>query len=249
MHEEIDKGLNLREFGSLLLRRIWLVALCVVLLGVSTFIYTKTSVTPMYEAKISAYVNNRTYKEADFVSSQDLAVAIRLASTYANIIRSDRVLEQVIEKTGIKATPEQLRGLIRAEAIEESEMFNVTVTTSNPQVSADIANTIAEIAPAEISAIIEGSSAKIIDYAKVPTKPSSPNVTKNTLIGLFLGAVIGLGIVFLEMILDTRIKGEDDLLRIMQLPVLGVIPDLSGERKKKRFLSGVFRPANGRGKR
>lgn len=249
MHEEIDKGLNLREFGSLLLRRIWMVVLCVALMGAATFVYTKTSVTPMYEAKISAYVNNRTYKEADFVSSQDLAVAIRLAGTYANIIQSDRVLEKVIAETGIKATPEQLRSLVRAEAVEESELFHVTVTTSNPQLSADIANKIAEIAPGEISDIIEGSSAKIIDYAKPPKSPSSPNVTRNTLLGLFLGAIIGLCIVFLEMILDTRVKNEDDLLRIMQLPILGVIPDLTGEKKKKRFQLNFFKPASSRRKR
>lgn len=235
MNAEMEKSINLREYGALLMKRIWVLVLCIALLGVSTFFYTKTAVTPMYDASISVYVNNRTYKDVDFVSSQDLAVAIRLAETYVNIIRSDRILEKVTERLKINATAAQMRTLVSAKPVDETEMFTVTVTTSNPQLSADIANTIADIAPAEISAIIEGSSAKIIDYAKVPTNPSSPNVTRNTLIGLILGMIIGMAIVLMEMLLDTHIKGEDDLVRISPLPVLGSIPDLSGERKKKRF--------------
>lgn len=235
MHEEMEMGVNLREFGALLIKRIWVVALCIILMGTATLIYTKTAVTPMYEAGFYAYVNNKSYKDTDAVSSQDLAVAIRLSESYAHMIVTDLVLERVKEELDIDASTAQLRKLIKAEAVEESEMFTVTVTTSNPQLSVDVANAIAKVAPEEIPTIVEGSSAKIIEYPKMPTKPSSPNVTQNTIIGLLLGAVIGLGIVFLEMILDTRIKSEDDLVRISKMPVLGVIPDMTVDRKKKRF--------------
>ena len=235
MHEEMEMGVNLREFGALLIKRIWVVALCIILMGTATLIYTKTAVTPMYEAGFYAYVNNKSYKDTDAVSSQDLAVAIRLSESYAHMIVTDLVLERVKEELDIDASTAQLRKLIKAEAVEESEMFTVTVTTSNPQLSVDVANAIAKVAPEEIPTIVEGSSAKIIEYPKMPTKPSSPNVAQNTIIGLLLGAVIGLGIVFLEMILDTRIKSEDDLVRISKMPVLGVIPDMTVDRKKKRF--------------
>ena len=231
MHENTNE-IDLREFGRRLLKRVWLIVLCAALVGAGTFIYTKAAVKPMYEASISVYVNNNSQKDSQVVSSSDLAVAIRLAETYVNIIRSDRVLEKVIAQTGLSVTPAQLRTLISAEPVEDSEMFNVTVTTANPQVCADVANVIAEIAPAEIADIIEGSSAKIIDYAKVPTVPVSPNVMTNTAVGIMVGLLLAVAFVFAEMMLDSCVRSEEDLMRISQLPVLGRIPDMLGDAQK-----------------
>ena len=231
MHENTNE-IDLREFGRRLFKRVWLIVLCAVLVGACTFIYTKVVVKPMYKASISVYVNNNSQKGSQAVSSQDLAVAIRLAETYVNIIRSDRVLEKVIAETGLSVTPAQLRTLISAEPVKDTEMFNVTVTTAMPQVSADIANVIADIAPAEIANIIEGSSAKIIDYAKVPTAPVSPNVMVNTVVGIMVGLILAVAYIFAEMLLDASVRNEEDLMRISQLPVLGRIPDISVESQK-----------------
>ena len=236
MQENIYTTIDLRDYGRLLLKRIWLVVLCVVLLCTATFAYTKVAVDPLYEARISVYVNNSSQKGSSYVSSSDLAVARVLAETYVNIIQSDRVLDQVIAKTGINAKASQLRGLIEAEPVNETEMFQVMVTTPNAQLSADIANTIAEVAPGVIAEIIEGSSAKIIDFAKVPEKPSSPIPAKNAVIGALVGMVLAAVIVFMELLLDTRIQNEEDLTRIADMPVLGSIPDMNEVASKKKKL-------------
>ena len=243
MQENVYTTIDLRDYGRMLLKRIWIVVLCVVLLGATTFVYTKVAVDPVYEARISVYVNNSSQKGSSYVSSSDLAVARVLAETYVNIIQSDRVLDQVITRTGLNLTAEQLRSLITAEPVNETEMFNVVVTTTMPQVSADLANMIAEVAPGVIAEIIEGSSAKIIDYAKVPEKPASPGAARNALVGAVLGLVLACGAVFLEMILDTRIQTEEDLMRLSAMPVLGSIPDMNDtpKKKKKRSLKDVVR--------
>ena len=142
----------------------------------------------------------------------------------------------MIQKTGINAKASQLRGLIDAEPVNETEMFQVVVTTPNPQLSADLANTIAEVAPGVIAEIIEGSSAKIIDFAKVPEKPTSPNAAKNAIVGALVGLILAAAIVFMEMILDTRIQNEEDLMRICRIPMLGSIPDMSENTGKKKKL-------------
>lgn len=238
MQENLYATIDLKDYGKLLLKRIWVVVLCVVLLGSATFVYTKVAVSPMYEAGISVYVNNSSQKGSSYVSSSDLAVARVLAETYVNIIQSDRVLDEVIARTGLRMNANQLRGLVKAEPVNETEMFRVVVTTTSPKISADLANVIADVAPGVISEIIEGSSAKIIDYAKVPETPSSPSVSRNTLIGAILGLVLAAGLVFLEMIFNTRIQTEEDLTRVYDMPVLGSIPDMSesGKKKKKTFL-------------
>ena len=222
--------INFKELGKTLVKKAWLIGICAVLVAALMFLYTAGFVTPQYSARVTMYVNNNSgYSNSAGINSSDLAVAIRLATTYGNIITSDRVLSKVIETAELKTTTASLRSMIRPATSDDSEMFTVTVTNPDPYLAAKIANTIADVAPAEISGIIEGSSAKIIDYAKVPTSPSSPNFTKNVALGAVIGMAVGVGIVILQMLLDVRIKSEDDLRSIMDARILGKIPDFEQE--------------------
>jgi capsular polysaccharide biosynthesis protein len=230
MSETVE--IDLKDFNRVILKKFWLVALCAIILAASVLVYTVNFVTPTYRASVSIYVNNNSGADDSYISSADLAVALRLVATYVNIVQSDTVLDKVIEDKGLMITAAQLRSMITAEAIGETEMFEVTVTTPNPQLSADIANAIAKVAPTEIAHIIDGSTAKVIDYAKVPTRQASPNYMMNALIGGAIGAVLVVLVLFLQYMMDTRVKNEEDLTRICPIPVLGVIPQLSSGSKK-----------------
>lgn len=225
MKETVE--IDLRKLGKLLLKRIWIIVLCAVLVGAATLVYTANFVTPVYTAGVTIYVNNNSGKDNTYVSSSDLAVALRLVATYVNIIESDTVLEKVIDATGYDLKIEQLRAMLDAEAMGETEMFKVQITSPDPEASAELANTIAEIAPGEIAAIIEGSSAKIIDYARVPEGRSAPSYTTNTIMGVLIGMVLAVLGILIEMVADVRIKNEEDLESIYAIPVLGSIPDMT----------------------
>lgn len=224
---EIDLG----TVAKVLLKRVWIILLCAVLVGMGSLIYTVNFVEPMYQANVTMYVNNNSSKDNKYVSSSDLAVALRLVTTYVNIIKSDRVLERVIEDTGLMLTASQVRSMISAEPEGETEMFRVTVTSANPQMSADIANTIAKVAPAEIAEIIEGSSAKIIDEARVPEKRSYPSYGVSVIVGTLIGGFLAALVFVLMHLLDIRIRSEEDLKNICDVPVLGVIPNLTNDAK------------------
>lgn len=231
MNETVE--FDLRELAKTIAKRIWIVVLCAVIVGASVLVYTVNFVTPLYKANVTIYVNNNSSGDGT-ITSADLAVALRLVSTYVNIIQSNSVLEKVIDEAGLLLTADQVRCMISAEVVGETEMFKVTVTTPNPQMSADLANAIAKVAPDEISTIIEGSSAKIIDYARVPADRSSPNYLSNAIIGALVGAVLAIIVILLQNMLDVRVKNEEDLQKICDIPVLGVIPDMTGDINGKR---------------
>ena len=230
MNETVE--IDLKELAKLLWKRAWVIILCVVIFASATFVYTKSFVEPLYTANVMIYVNNNSNRNNDTLSSSDLAVALRLVNTYINILKSDSVLEEVIDKTGVPLTASQIRSMLSAEAVDETEMFRISITSPNPQLSADVANAIADIAPEKIAEIIEGSSAKIIDSAKVPKKQSSPNYVKNTAIGGAVGIILAVAGIFVHMMLDMRIKREEDLASICQMPILGRIPNFNEAKKK-----------------
>jgi len=218
---EIDLG----ELFRSLVNRIWLIVLCAVILGAAAFAFTAAFVTPQYQAKVSFYVNNSNVGQSlAGITSSDLDTSQKLVATYVNILKSNTVLDRVAEEADLNVSAQKLRGMISAAPMGETEMFEVSVIHSDPVVATNIANIIAEVAPREIAEIVEGSSTKVIDRARVPQSPTSPNMTKSTVVGFFAGAVLAAIVVILQTILDVRIKTEEDLKRICEAPVLGVIP-------------------------
>ena len=100
--------------------------------------------------------------------------------------------------------------------------------------AAFIANAVAEVAPGEIESFVEGSSTKIVDYAKVPESPYSPSYRKNIMLGAAVGVVLIVAILTVRDLLDVRIKREEDLLEISDLPVLGRIPVFTSGKGQRR---------------
>lgn len=228
--------IDLMPLLTALLKKLWLLVLCAVLLGGAAFLYTRYCVTPMYRASVSVYVNNISSKvdpdRVEYVSGSNLATAKQLVTTYVNIIRSDRVLTKVVEQSGLDVSVGSVRGMMTASSRDDTEMFDIYVSSPDPEQAAQVANAIADVAPDQIAAIVEGSSTKIIDYATVPTSPYSPNYQRNVLMGAVVGAVLAAAYVVLRTLLDKRVKSEDDLERLTELPVLGVIPDFSDAHSK-----------------
>ena len=74
---------------------------------------------------------------------------------------------------------------------------------------------------------------QIIDIARVPNSPR-PRVFMNIAIAGMLGLMIGLGLVLLMEYLDNTIKTPEDVLKHMQLPVIGSIPDFNDDTSKEK---------------
>lgn len=220
--------IDLKEIGKTLLKRAWLIVLCAVVLGAVFLVYTVNFVQPQYQSRLSFYVSNTTSaSDSGGVASTDLAVALRLVNSYIEILEEDVVLDKVAAELNHQVSAAQLRGMISAVVKDDTEIFTVTVTSTNPQLSADVANTLAAVAPGVISEVTSGGSAKAIGTAKVPTARSSPDYITNTMLGAVVGAVLAAVVVVVAMFLDVRIKSEDALERITGARVLGFIPDFA----------------------
>lgn len=213
--------------------RAWAIILAAVLFGVTAFGYTQLMVTPLYKARTLLYVNGSvSIGDAKVsISSGDLSVAKSLVDTYMVILKSRTTLNEVIEQTGLGYSYEQLKGMISCASVNSTEIFYVEVTNPNPKEAELIANTIAQVLPEKISAVVEGSSMRIVDYAVEPVHPSSPNVTRNTIVGILLGIVLTCGVIVVLELRDDKIHSSDYLIQNYEIPVLAVIPELMGNKQ------------------
>lgn len=224
--------IDLKQLVLTLIRKWWLIALCALVMAGAAYFYTAHFITPMYRASVSIYVNNATkVEQMDAISGNNLATSQRLVKTYINIIKSDTVLQRVVEKADLNYSAAAIRGMMTAASVEDTEIFEIQISNADPKVAAKIANAVADVAPEEIANFLEGSSTKIIDYATVPQFRYTPSYRKNTMVGLAVGAVAAMVYIVLRTILDVRIKNEEDLERLFDLPVLGTIPEFGVEYK------------------
>lgn len=229
---------DLREILRVCFRKIWLILLSALVVGVAVYLYTAFFITPQYITGASFYVNNSLQSgDSQKISSSDLATSQRLVLTYVNIIKSDTVLEKVIHEADLDMTPGQLRGMMTAESIDDTEMFRVQISHKDPQLATRIANAIAAVAPNEISNILVGSATKVVDRAKVPTVPYTPNRAQNALLGALVGAVLAIIFIVVRTLMDVRIKSEEDLAAVASIPVLGSIPEFDQETKNTYAVS------------
>ena len=228
---EGTKEIDLLRLGKALLKKAWLIVLCTVIVGASVFVYSKNFITPKYRTNISIYVNNTNTNQILGISSSDLATSQRLVATYIDVLKSDLVLDQVAQQLELNIPAAALRSMLLAESPEGTEVLTVYVTNADRYLAAHIANAIADVAPSAIAEIVVGSSAKIIDRAKVPTATYSPNNVSNAVVGAVLGAAVAVAAVCLQVMLDVRVKDEEDLARICSAPVLGNIPEFNSQNK------------------
>lgn len=202
--------------------------------AVLAFLVTTQLMTPIYKASVTIYVNNINASEKiEYINASNLATAQQLVNTYVNMIRSDTVLEKVIDAADLDDyQAKDIRQMMTASQVDETELFDVYISHPDPVEAARIANAVAEVAPDEIAYFVEGSSTKIIDYAKVPENPSSPSVKGNTVVGFMLGGLLAAAYVALGYMLDVRVKDEEDLAALFDIPMLGQIPNFEEGKNK-----------------
>ena len=195
---------------------------------------TVFAITPMYRSSVTVYVNNSKNTQTDTLTGGNLSAAVQLVRTYVNIIESKPILEEVAQVGQLDYTVEELREIISAKQVDDTEMFVVSAVHPDAEMAAHIVNTIAEVAPDRIAEIVEGSSAKIVEYADPAEKPYSPSLKKNLLLGALLGCVL-MGIVrTLQYLFDMCLEDEEDITMYFDAPVLGLIPDFNQTGKKRK---------------
>lgn len=226
--------LDLRKLIVILLEKWWIIVLSVILCSSVTFGIFRFMVDPVYTASTTLYVFNSEDRTSGSLTSSDLTVARSMVTTYVVLLKSDSVLSEVARQTNLGYTDAQIKDMISASSENNTEVIKVMVENTNPEHAQEIANTLLTVGAEKIVMVMKAGAVEVIDEAKLPTKPSSPNVLLNTVIGALLGLMISvMGILLVEMF-DTTIKSEEDIKEMFNIPVVGVIPTIPVNASEKK---------------
>lgn len=243
----MDRQINIIDLLKLYLKRWWCLVLAIIIGGTISGVCTKLFITPMYTSYGTLYTENSTDVVSQNMTEVNLnTVMVRkeLVATYAEVLSSNTFLEQVAIHSGLGYSGDQILNMISMTDKNNTEILVISVTTEDPMHSHIIAEKIVEFAPGFVSKIVEGGSVKLLDKPVFDDAPSSPNMLRNVELGMLIGLLISLIIVFALEMMDNKVKDAEVLSEIFKYPVLGEVPYFSTgskkdtKRKKKKSKKG-----------
>lgn len=216
---EIDVLYLLRKLWS---RKFFIIFIALVV-GTIALLGSVFLIKPKYTSTTRIYVVSRT---ADSITNQDLQAGSYLVKDYQEVITSNEVLSSVIDKEKLSLTPKELSSMISVTIPTDTRVISISVEDDNAQEATTIANTVREVAAEKIKAVTKVDDVTTLEAAEVPKEPSSPNIKRNTLIGVIAGGGLAVISIIILEVLDDRVRRPEDIEDVLGLPLLGIVPDI-----------------------
>ena len=223
--EEID----LKELFTFIKSKIGLLIIITVGVCLIGCIYGLFIQKPMYSSYTTVILsgNEGTFNQADSNLNKTLV------DTYAEIVKSRRVLGQVIELLNLDLTYEELHNKIAVTAVNNTEIIKITVNDLDAIKAKNIANATANYFTKEVSDLYNLNNVDILDEAIEEDKPYNINIPKQIVIYFMLGFVLGAGVLFIIYYFDRTIKSVEQVEEKIKLPILGSVQELNKGVKRK----------------
>lgn len=217
--------MELQDYIRVIWRRRWAVVLVFVAFASLSLVFSSMA-TPTYKATAKVFVGPRTQATLD-----DLAFSREFVQSYAELLRSRLLAERTVERLQLDIAPAELVTNLSTRVIPETRIIEVSATTTDPDRSALVVNTLIDTFVTEQQQEFGGRSgaqATAIEPAVRPNSQVSPRPIRNGALAGILGLIAGVGLaVFLEQ-LDTRVRGREQLERALPgYPVLTEVPQTS----------------------
>lgn len=176
---------------------------------------------------------------------QELQVGKNVIQDYREIVKSRLIIEETkrLLKEDAKDNPKLFRvatlpyasfsSKIEINLIEDTHIMKITVCDSDPEVCVQVANKIASVFTERVKKITKIDNIQVIDGAVKSDIPVKPNKKENMIKFFAFGVFCGLIIIFLIYILDKTIKTADDVVELLELPVIGVVREFDVKAVEK----------------
>ncbi|MCY7075590.1 capsular polysaccharide biosynthesis protein CpsC [Streptococcus oralis] len=226
MKEQNTMEIDVFQLLNTLWKRKLIIALVAIVTGAIAFAYSSFIIKPEYTSTTRIYVVNRNQGDKTGLTNQDLQAGSYLVKDYREIILSQDVLEKVVTDLKLNMSTKGLASKIQVTVPVDTRIVSISVKDKQPEEASRIANSLREVAAQKIINVTRVSDVTTLEEARPATSPSSPNIRRNTLIAFLGGLGVVVVVVLLIELLDVRVKRPEDIEDVMQIPLLGVIPNL-----------------------
>ncbi|MFJ7927793.1 YveK family protein [Peribacillus sp. NPDC096448] len=228
----MEETISIKDIFKTLKKRWKLIMLLTLIAALISGLISYFFLTPVYQSSTQILVNQK--QSENQLDSTQIRSNIDMINTYSVIIKSPAILEKVIDDLELEQSLDQLSQKITINSQENSQVFSLTVQDSNPSKAVEIANAVSGTFQKEIKDIMNVDNVSILAEAEVKENPTpiKPSPLLNIAIAVVVGLMAGIGLAFLLEYMDNTIKDEDDIERLLELPILGSIQKITQVHSK-----------------
>ncbi len=229
-----ESEIDLRAILQLLKRNLALMIVVTLVFGVASYLFSRFFLTKKYEASATIIVNNLSDDQST-INSGEIIAAQNLADVYAIIIKSDTVLQEVINRKKLSMSYEQLKSAINVSTVNSTQVVTVSMRSDDAERAKDIIACVVDVAPPIIKDRVEAGSVEVLTEAKISNNgnPVSPDSTRNAILGAAIGLLLTLALIFVKEMSNNTFKTEEDITNMLKIPVLGIIPSVDTKEFNK----------------
>ena len=227
--EEVD----LKELFIYFIKKISIIIAITFLFLITGFVYTMFIKTPLYKGDTTLILVNKNLdsNSNQTITQSDVVLNQKLVSTYTQIVKSKKVLNQVINNLSLKYTYAELYNRVSVSSVSDTEIIKISVSNENAELAAKIANAVATVFKEEVSEIYHLENVTIIDAAEVAKTPNNIHMIKTLVISFVGGIAVSIMLLFVLYYFDTSIKSSEEVEKKLGIAVIGNIPHYeSGKR-------------------
>lgn len=173
-----------------------------------------------YAATAKFYIENR---QTEVATIGDINTARSMIADCIELFSTHSMRDRLAAKSGLNYTATELGGMIRMSSSNNTSFIEITITMDDPQKAVNTLNDFVTLCLAEYDRVIDSGRIEVVDPAIAFSNPVFPNTRLFLVGGFVLGFVVAYLLVFVIEILDTKVKAEDDLYHIYDIPVFAEI--------------------------
>ncbi len=221
--------MEIKAYLRILRQRGWIILLTALVAGAAAFGFSRLQ-QPIYQSRILVSV---VPARADWGLSNSTKDLLRNFQTQ---LLTHRMAQKVIDQAQLDMNSYELLEEVEANPEPDRFLIEIVAKDREPQMAIDIVQTMAQLFVDDREAWNQEQDKRdridvtIVDNAR-DAPQWRPNLKMNLLVGLLLGALVGAAIVFwLEWLESDILRTPEDVERVLDLSVLGVIPPAATDR-------------------
>jgi len=216
--------MELRDYLRIAQRRWWILLLGIVIVALPIYLYTDAQ-PRTFRASALVFVNQSA--TANEITYSDAMLSQQLVKTYSRMATEPVVLDEVISTLDLSLLTSELKAMVHAAPVRETQLLEISVIGRSPQLITDIANATAETFIEQQTVFLpedqQGSALRVAQPALVPASPIGPMPLRNAILGGLLGLLLAAGLVWLLEYLDDTVKTPESLEHSTGLATLGAV--------------------------
>ena len=223
--EEID----LKDLFDYFKGRISWIIIAVALAIVVGNIYTIFTRVPMYRSSTSLVLVSENSDSGASYNTSEQQLNKNLVGTYSEIIKSKRVLDEVISNLDLDYSYDNLQSRVTVSSVANTEVIRIFISDANPKLASAIADETANVFVKEVNKFYKLNNVTVLDQSVISRNPYNVNYIKDNVIYILIGLVISCGIIFIFFYFDTTIKTSEEIENKLGLTVIGMVPKVGKE--------------------